>query len=151
MHENSRVRDHGTHRKRYLYTKTSDVMAAKNPDRKPSIIPKTNTTVCFKCGMYGHIYSSSNSESKAPRRCYACNGITHMSLKCSSQNFSQLLNLNTKSSNAVASTGIEAVEFVNEAIIEGVRIHMAVVNTCPKFSMLCFSLYTQLPNRHQIQ
>ena len=71
------------------YSKTSDVIAAKKLNRKPSqAAANSNSVVCYKCGRRGHVSSVCNLESK-PRRCFACSGFGHISRNCPSRQLKQ--------------------------------------------------------------
>ena len=151
--EYSNSRDHATPRDLPPYETTSDAMATNKHDRDSNRDnAKSTSVICFKCGMQGHIFSSYRSESKPPRRCFTCGGIGHFARNCSSRKFTQPPpNPTPKSSNVVESARIGASQLLTVAVIEGVRVHDALVDTGSAFSMVSESLYLQLPTRPPIQ
>ena len=90
------------------------------------------------------------TEGKPPRRCYACSGFEHLSRNCplrSRQQPVQLAESKPKSSNAVLSAGTGAPQLFSEAVIDGVLIRDALVDTGSAFSRVSSALYHRLPSR----
>ena len=85
LQENAHAHSTGNTRDPPPYSKTSDVMAAKEMNSEPSQpAASSDSVVCYKCGKRGHISSGCSSELK-PRRCFACSGFGHISRNCPSR------------------------------------------------------------------
>ena len=136
--EYASAREKTTPRDPPLYEKTSDAMATSKPDQDPNRDEiNSNFVICFKCGKQGHISSLCRSDSKPPRRCYNCRSIGYFFRNCPSRKFALPTPTPTpKSSNAVESAAIGAPQLLTEAVIEGVRVHYALVDTGSAFSMV---------------
>ena len=147
LQENASAHSTGNSHDPPPYSKTSDVIAARELNREPSQpAVKSNSVVCYKCGKRGHILSVCNSETK-PRRCFACSKFGHISRNCPShqpqqpQQFrSQSQKPNQKSSNAGESAGVGAPQVFTKAIIDSVHVREALVDTGLAFSMLSNAL-----------
>ena len=86
-------------------------------------------------------------------RCRACGDIGHFIKFCPTRARQQSSNpaeSKAKSTNAVASAGTGAPLLFTEAVIDGVRVRDALVDTGLAFSMLSSVLYEQLPSRPTI-
>ena len=93
------------------------------------------------------------TEGKSPRRCYACSGFDHLSRNCPSrsrQQPAQPAEYKTKWSSAVSSAVTGAPQLFSEAVIDGVLIRDALVDTGSAFSMVSSALHDRLPSRPSI-
>ena len=132
--------------------KTSGAMATSKPDLDSNRDKtKSNFVICFKCGKQRHITSSCRSDSKPPRCCYNCGGIGHRSELL----FAKVYPAPTEPDSEILERSRirrnRSPQLLTEAVIEGVRVHDALVDTKSAFSMVSESLYLKLPNRSPIQ
>ena len=118
--------------------------SAKNSGRHRAI-------TCFKCGKSGHVASACNSNAKPPRKCYACGGGGHMARACPTCAAQSKSQPSSSTSNAVASAVKGAGQVFTAAVINGIRIADALIDTGLAFSMLSTAMYGRLPNAPAIQ
>ena len=114
-------------------------------------IAKPRAITCFKCGMSGHVASACNSNAKPARKCYACGGIRHIPRVCPTRAAQKAADANSYTSGAVASSCNSARQLVEEAVINGVRVADALVDTDSALSMLSAAMYAGLPDVPAIQ
>ena len=85
------------------------------------------------------------------RKCYACGGIWHIAPVCPTRAVQEAADANSYTSGAVASLCMSAGQLVAEAVINGVRVVDALVDTGSTLSMLSDAIYTRLPDAPAIQ
>ena len=104
------------------------------------------------CGKSGHIASACAGDTKSARQCFGCGCVGHMARNCSTRTAQAAAQANAaSSSNAVASAGRGAAQVFTVAVIGGVRIADALVDTGSAFSMLSTAMYGRIPNAPTIQ
>ena len=103
------------------------------------------------CGKLGHVASAYNSNAKPARKCCACGGVGHMARDCPTRASQSKTQASPSTSNAVASAGRGASHVFTAAVIGGVRIADALVDTGSAFSMLSTAMYSRLPSAPAIQ
>ena len=151
--DNSSAPDRSTFRGPPPYSSQTDAMAVSQSSQSNRSSSKPNSTVCFKCGKTGKISSTCTTEGKPPRRCYAFSGFGHLSRNCPSRSRQQPVQpakSKPKSTNAVSFASTCAPQLFSEAVIDGVLIRDALVDTGSAFSMVSSALYDRLPSRPSI-
>ena len=115
--------------------------------------PVSNSRICFKCGKSDYISSTCTIEGKPPRRCYACSGIKHLSRDCPSRSYqqpAQFAESKPESTGAVSPADTLVSQLISDAVIDGVLIRDALVDTGSAFSIVSSALYDRLPTRPAI-
>ena len=128
-------------------------MAASQSFQSNRSSSKPNSTVCFKCGKIGHISSTCTTEGKPPRRCYACSVFGHLSRDCPSRSYqqhAQPAESKPESTGAVLSASTRVSQLFSDAVIDGMLIRDALVDTGSAYSMVSSALYDRLPTRPAI-
>ena len=114
-------------------------------------IAKPRVITCFNCGASGHVVSACNSNAKPARKCYSCGGIGHIARGCPTRAAQKAVDANFYTSGAVPSSCKSAGQLVAEAVINGVRVADALVDTGSALSMLSAATYARLPDAPAIQ
>ena len=108
--------------------------------------------MCFNCGRSGHVASAGMGDATLARKCFDCGGVGHMARNCPTRAAQSVSHASSSSSaNAVASAGKGAAQIFTAAVIGGVRIPDALIDTCSAFSMLSSAMYSRLPSAPHIQ
>ena len=112
---------------------------------------KQRAITCFKCGVSGHVASAWNSDWRHARKCYTCGGVGHIARVCPTRTAQSAANASSFTSGAVASSCESVGQLLAEAVIGGVLVADALVDTGSALSMLSIALYARLPDAPAIQ
>lgn len=86
--------------------------------------------VIFNCEKTGHVAAAFASDTKSARKCLSCGGVCHLALNCATRAAQSTAQASfCLSTNAIGSAGNSADQVFTEAVIGGVRIADALVNT----------------------
>ena len=125
--------------------------SARAPADKGKSIAKPRAITCFNCGASGPAASACNSNAKPARKCYACGGITHIARVCPTRAAQKAADANSYTSGAVASSCKSVGQLVAKAVINGMSVADALVDTGSALSMLSAAIYARLPDAPAIQ
>ena len=125
--------------------------SARAPADQGKSIAKPRAITCFKYGTSGHVASACNSNAKPARKCYACGRIRHIARVCPTRAAQKAADANSYTSGAVAFFCKSAGQLVAKAVINGLRVADALVDTGSALSMLSAALYARLADAPAIQ
>ena len=125
--------------------------SARAPADQAKSIAKPRAITCFKCGKSGHVASACDSDARSARKCYACGGIGHIARVCPTRAAQKAANACSFTSGAVACTCKSAGQLFSEAVINGVRVADALVDTGSALSTLSAVMYARLLEAPAIQ
>ena len=103
--------------------------STRAPAEQAKSATKPRSITCYKCSKSGHVAFACSSDARPPRKCYACGGVGHMARVCPTRAAQNAPNASSFTSGAVASTCRSAGQLFSEAVIGGVRVADAFVDT----------------------
>ena len=128
---------------------------SENSARATAELAKSTTNpraiTSYKCGNSGHVASACNTDAHPARKCYACGIIGHIARDCATRAAQAKTQTSSSTSNAVASACKGAAQVFAPALIAGLRIADALINTGSAFSMLSSAIYARLSDAPAIQ